>query len=147
MTRQPHSGEPPERRSAGSRAGAGTAGGARLACGDSPRAELAEELGRRGRADVRRGPGADRRDALAAGERGRERIAAGARRGRGWSAALLLIHDLHPVPLRMRVLGALEHVRPYMESHGGDVELLSLEEGVARIRLQRQLLATARPRR
>jgi Fe-S cluster biogenesis protein NfuA/nitrite reductase/ring-hydroxylating ferredoxin subunit len=50
-------------------------------------------------------------------------------------AALLLIHDLHPVPLRERVQGALEHVRPYMESHGGDVELLSLDGGVARISL------------
>jgi Fe-S cluster biogenesis protein NfuA/nitrite reductase/ring-hydroxylating ferredoxin subunit len=51
-------------------------------------------------------------------------------------ATLLLIHDLHPVPLADRVQGALEHVRPYMESHGGDVELLSLEDGVARIRLE-----------
>ena len=51
-------------------------------------------------------------------------------------AALLLIHDLHPVPLSDRVQGALEHVRPYMESHGGDVELLSLDDGVARIRLR-----------
>ena len=51
-------------------------------------------------------------------------------------ASLLLIHDLHPVPLRERVLAALEHVRPYMESHGGDVELLALEDGVARLKLQ-----------
>ena len=51
-------------------------------------------------------------------------------------ATLLLIHDLHPVPLEDRVQGALESVRPYMESHGGDVELLSLEDGVARIRLR-----------
>src|SRR3984893_11103100 len=51
-------------------------------------------------------------------------------------ATLLLIHDLHPVPLADRVLGALESVRPYMESHGGNVELLSLQSGVARIRLQ-----------
>jgi Fe-S cluster biogenesis protein NfuA/nitrite reductase/ring-hydroxylating ferredoxin subunit len=50
--------------------------------------------------------------------------------------ALLLIHDLHPVPLEDRVLGALEHVRPYMESHGGNVELLSLQDGVARISLR-----------
>ncbi len=49
---------------------------------------------------------------------------------------LLLIHDLHPVALEDRVRGALEHVRPYMESHGGNVELLSLEEGVARIGLR-----------
>src|ERR1700730_2295239 len=51
-------------------------------------------------------------------------------------AALLLIHDLHPVPLQERVRGALDHVRPYMESHGGNVELLSLQEGVARISLR-----------
>jgi Fe-S cluster biogenesis protein NfuA/nitrite reductase/ring-hydroxylating ferredoxin subunit len=49
---------------------------------------------------------------------------------------LLLIHDLHPDSLHERVVGALEQVRPYMESHGGDVELLSLEAGVARIRLR-----------
>ena len=49
---------------------------------------------------------------------------------------LLLIHDLHPVPLAVRVAGALEHVRPYMESHGGNVELLSLQDGVARISLR-----------
>jgi Fe-S cluster biogenesis protein NfuA/nitrite reductase/ring-hydroxylating ferredoxin subunit len=49
---------------------------------------------------------------------------------------LLLIHDLHPVPLADRVQGALEQVRPYMESHGGNVELLSLRDGVARISLR-----------
>ena len=31
---------------------------------------------------------------------------------------------------------ALDSVRPYMESHGGNVELLSLEHGIARIHLQ-----------
>jgi Fe-S cluster biogenesis protein NfuA/nitrite reductase/ring-hydroxylating ferredoxin subunit len=51
-------------------------------------------------------------------------------------ASLLLIHDLHPVALETRVREALEKVRPYMESHGGNVELLSLEDGVARIRLE-----------
>ena len=50
--------------------------------------------------------------------------------------SLLLIHDLHPIPMETRVIEALEKVRPYMESHGGNVELLSLEDGVARIRLQ-----------
>ena len=49
---------------------------------------------------------------------------------------LLLIHDLHPVPLETRVLGALEEVRPYLESHGGNVELLGVEEGVVHLRLQ-----------
>ncbi len=51
-------------------------------------------------------------------------------------ATLLMIHDLHPVPLEARVAEALESVRPYMESHGGNVELLELTDGVARIRLQ-----------
>lgn len=51
-------------------------------------------------------------------------------------ATLLLIHDLHPIGLEQRVQQALDSVRPYMESHGGNVELLSLEGGVARIHLQ-----------
>jgi Fe-S cluster biogenesis protein NfuA/nitrite reductase/ring-hydroxylating ferredoxin subunit len=51
-------------------------------------------------------------------------------------ATLLLIHDLHPVPLEQRVQAALDSVRPYMDSHGGNVELLGLEGRVARIRLQ-----------
>ena len=51
-------------------------------------------------------------------------------------ATLLLIHDLHPVPLEQRVQRALDSVRPYMESHGGNVALLSLENGIARIHLQ-----------
>jgi Fe-S cluster biogenesis protein NfuA/nitrite reductase/ring-hydroxylating ferredoxin subunit len=51
-------------------------------------------------------------------------------------ATLLLIHDLHPVSLEQRVQQALDSVRPYMESHGGNVELLSLEDGVARIHLR-----------
>lgn len=51
-------------------------------------------------------------------------------------AHLLLLHDLHPVPAETRVREALEGVRPYLESHGGDVELLAVEDGVARLRLQ-----------
>jgi Fe-S cluster biogenesis protein NfuA/nitrite reductase/ring-hydroxylating ferredoxin subunit len=54
----------------------------------------------------------------------------------GVVASLLLIHDLYPVPIEERVREALDNVRPYMESHGGDVELVSLIDGVARIRLE-----------
>jgi Fe-S cluster biogenesis protein NfuA/nitrite reductase/ring-hydroxylating ferredoxin subunit len=53
----------------------------------------------------------------------------------GVVASLLLIHGLYPVDLETRVLEALESVRPYMESHGGDVELVDIEDGVARMRL------------
>jgi Fe-S cluster biogenesis protein NfuA/nitrite reductase/ring-hydroxylating ferredoxin subunit len=49
---------------------------------------------------------------------------------------LLLLHDLHPVPLEERVRAALEEVRPYMESHKGGVELVSIEDGVVRLRLR-----------
>ena len=55
----------------------------------------------------------------------------------GAVASLLLIHDLYPVPLEERVLEALDTVRPYMESHGGNVELLGIEDGVARLRAAR----------
>jgi Fe-S cluster biogenesis protein NfuA/nitrite reductase/ring-hydroxylating ferredoxin subunit len=54
----------------------------------------------------------------------------------GIVASLLLVHGLYPVDLETRVREALDEVRPYMESHGGDVELLGLEHGVARLRLQ-----------
>ena len=54
----------------------------------------------------------------------------------GVVASLFLIHDLYPVPVEERVIEALDNVRPYMESHGGNVELVSLEDGVARIRLE-----------
>lgn len=51
-------------------------------------------------------------------------------------SGLLLIHGLHPVSLETRLHGALEKVRPYMQSHGGNIELLSLENDVAQIKLQ-----------
>jgi Fe-S cluster biogenesis protein NfuA/nitrite reductase/ring-hydroxylating ferredoxin subunit len=49
---------------------------------------------------------------------------------------LLLVHDLHPVDVETRVRQALDDVRPYLGSHGGDVELLEVsEEGTVRLRL------------
>lgn len=51
-------------------------------------------------------------------------------------SSLLLLHGLHPLPLETRVLQALAKVRPYLESHGGNVELLSTAEGVVRVRLK-----------
>ncbi len=50
-------------------------------------------------------------------------------------ASLMLIHGLYPVDLETRVHEALETVRPYMESHGGDVELVGVVDGVAKLRL------------
>ena len=51
-------------------------------------------------------------------------------------AHLLLLHGLHPVPVEQRVRAALEGVRPYLESHGGNVELLGVDAGVARLQLE-----------
>jgi Fe-S cluster biogenesis protein NfuA len=50
--------------------------------------------------------------------------------------SLLLVHDLHPVDLETRVLRALDEVRPQLKLHGGDVEFVKLEDGVAYLRLE-----------
>jgi Fe-S cluster biogenesis protein NfuA/nitrite reductase/ring-hydroxylating ferredoxin subunit len=49
---------------------------------------------------------------------------------------LLLLYGLHPVALDARVMQALDKVRPYLHSHGGNVEILGIEDGVVRLRLQ-----------
>src|SRR5215207_2210321 len=49
---------------------------------------------------------------------------------------LLLLHGLHPLDVETRVVRALEEVRPYLQSHGGNVELLGIDGDVARVRLQ-----------
>jgi Fe-S cluster biogenesis protein NfuA len=54
----------------------------------------------------------------------------------GIVASLLLIHGLYPISLEERVIQALDSVRPFLASHGGNVELVSVEEGVARLALQ-----------
>ncbi len=51
-------------------------------------------------------------------------------------ASVLLMHDLHPVSLGDRVAAALDSVAPYLDSHGGGVELVAIEDGIARLKLQ-----------
>jgi len=51
-------------------------------------------------------------------------------------SSLLLVHGLHPYDITTRVENALESVRPYLGTHGGNVELLDVsDEGVVRLRL------------
>ncbi len=50
-------------------------------------------------------------------------------------ASLMIAHNLHPIPLEDRVRRAIESVRPYMQSHKGDVEILSIDEDVVELRL------------
>jgi Fe-S cluster biogenesis protein NfuA/nitrite reductase/ring-hydroxylating ferredoxin subunit len=44
-------------------------------------------------------------------------------------ASLLLVHGLHPHDVHRRVSDALDRVRPYLGSHGGDVDLLEIADG------------------
>ena len=48
-------------------------------------------------------------------------------------ASMLLLHDLHPDDMETRVLRGIEKVRPYLKSHGGDVELAGVRDGVVRL--------------
>ncbi len=50
--------------------------------------------------------------------------------------SLLLVHDLHPQSLDERLLGALDSVRPYLKSHGGNIDVLGVHDGIARLRFQ-----------
>ena len=51
-------------------------------------------------------------------------------------SSLLLLYGLHPVELEARVAQALEKLQPYLREHGGQVELLGMDDGVVRLRLQ-----------
>jgi Fe-S cluster biogenesis protein NfuA/nitrite reductase/ring-hydroxylating ferredoxin subunit len=51
-------------------------------------------------------------------------------------ASLLLVHGLHPYDVERRVSDALDSVRPYLGSHGGDVSLLGVDDGVVRLQFQ-----------
>jgi Fe-S cluster biogenesis protein NfuA/nitrite reductase/ring-hydroxylating ferredoxin subunit len=52
-------------------------------------------------------------------------------------SGVLLLHDLHPIDRPTRVLQALDKTRPYLQSHGGNVELVGVDDaGVVRLRMQ-----------
>ena len=51
-------------------------------------------------------------------------------------AGLLLVHGLHPYDVETRVARALHSVRPYLGSHGGDIELLRVDaDGTVQLRM------------
>jgi Fe-S cluster biogenesis protein NfuA/nitrite reductase/ring-hydroxylating ferredoxin subunit len=50
--------------------------------------------------------------------------------------SLLLIHGLHPDDFATRVVKALDRVRPYLGSHGGDIELVRAEERTGEVKLR-----------
>jgi Fe-S cluster biogenesis protein NfuA/nitrite reductase/ring-hydroxylating ferredoxin subunit len=45
-------------------------------------------------------------------------------------ASLMLVHGLHPHGVERRIEDALDSVRPYLGSHGGDVTLLEVVDGL-----------------
>ena len=49
--------------------------------------------------------------------------------------ALLAMYDLVPPDERTLVEEALDEVRPYIHSHGGELELLDASDGVVRVRM------------
>ncbi len=51
-------------------------------------------------------------------------------------ASLLIANGLHPDDLNVRIAKALDGVRPFLAAHGGDVELLEIDEQVGAVRLR-----------
>jgi len=51
-------------------------------------------------------------------------------------SGLLLIHGLHPADLTTRLKVALEKLLPYIRSHGGDLELVGIENNVAKLKFE-----------
>jgi len=51
-------------------------------------------------------------------------------------SGLLLLYGLHPLDLESRVGAALDKVRPYLKSHGGNVALLGIDDGVVRLQME-----------
>jgi Fe-S cluster biogenesis protein NfuA len=50
--------------------------------------------------------------------------------------SLLLVQGLHPKSLDTRVEQALESVRPFLAQHGGDVELLGIDDELGAVKLR-----------
>jgi Fe-S cluster biogenesis protein NfuA len=51
-------------------------------------------------------------------------------------SSLLLVQGLHPESLDNRVEAALESVRPFLAQHGGDVELLGIDDELGAVKLR-----------
>jgi Fe-S cluster biogenesis protein NfuA/nitrite reductase/ring-hydroxylating ferredoxin subunit len=51
------------------------------------------------------------------------------------AAALLSMYDLAAIDQRIQVEEALDEIRPYIESHGGDLELLDVDDGIVHVRM------------
>ncbi len=52
------------------------------------------------------------------------------------AASVLAMYDLVPLDERTQIEEALDEVRPYIESHGGGLDLLDVEGGIVHVRLK-----------
>lgn len=52
-------------------------------------------------------------------------------------SSLLLLYGLHPADFDSRVRQALDKVAPAVRSHGGSIEVLGIDDGVVRLKVQR----------
>jgi hypothetical protein len=52
-------------------------------------------------------------------------------------SAVLLLHDLHPLGIEERARAAVDRMRSHLAVEGCTVELLSVAEGIVRVRLDR----------
>lgn len=50
-------------------------------------------------------------------------------------ASLLITHGLHPVPLQERVRRAVESVRPYLQSHDAEADIVHVDEDLVEVRM------------
>ena len=48
----------------------------------------------------------------------------------------MLLYGLHPLDIESRVMKALDKVRPYLQSHKGNVEFVGITDGFVRLKLQ-----------
>jgi len=53
-------------------------------------------------------------------------------------SGLLVLYDLHPENLEVRLARALDSVRPSLQSQGADVELIEFRDGVVNLRLTKK---------
>lgn len=55
-------------------------------------------------------------------------------------AGLLALHDLHPVSPKERIEAALDGLRPTLAVEGGDLTLVGLDDGVARVQIEARVI-------
>lgn len=59
-------------------------------------------------------------------------------------ASLLLVHGLHPHGVERRIEDALDGVRPYLGSHGGDVTLLDVVDDCGQLTVRLELMGSCK---